>query len=685
MNPRLEYQFPERVFKAQGFVGSPALATDTVFGICLRFEIYAMTAPAYLFQMSTFFRMRMSTSPFVVRVGALPNASRRLRAMRSTRCLSTDRTDEDHTLASGQTDSSSSVPSNTHSIQTNSQTPPALESTQHHDQLLSAFESYIDDIEVETERKLAPSKGNNEGKSKKFPESSDAHLRRLDILASLPHDLVVEPANNKCPGCGSVLQSETPERPGYLPQTVVQDSEAESLTDNESIAEDGQVQVPPSVTQKEPICQRCYRLTHYGTIESHLRVRTKNAPPLVDTSATQTDMDTDKKSQLGRQNELSPAKFRKSLERLRNLNAVIIYLVDIFDFHGTFIPSLRDIIGNKNPVILAVNKTDLLPKNYKASRVEGWIEQECSAMGLRDVAGIHLVSSTRGTGLNRLLADALKIAKRRRSDVYVIGAANVGKSSFINQLIRIRKRDGLGRGAQSGKDRKRGQKPNSTGAITTSVVPGTTLDMIRIRLGGNVSLFDTPGLMMPHQLTNYLDAKELRAVLPSKTVEHVTFRLGEGKALYVGGLARLEVMSGKPFFFTCFFAPTVKVHPGKVEGAEEFALRHVGELLTPPYSEDRFVNLGEWTSKSFTAEGGGWKKSCVDIVLSGLGWISVTGPGSVRLRVWVPRGVGVFTREPLMPFEAETGVSKYTGTAAVNKKQMRKATERRRGNAREQE
>lgn len=607
-----------------------------------------------------------------VRAATLPRTCH-LRARQPVRCVASTPSNEDDMTGSDLTATPS--PASAH-LTSNSGPPEPSAITADYEELLAAFDSSVDEIALETENTLAKSTAKSTTDMKPHERQAaaakEAYLRRLDILSTIPHDLVVEQVRNKCPGCGSMFQSDTPERPGYVPPTVV---EEDPLPDPVPITEDDEA--PPKLPkiQKDPVCQRCYRLTHYGKIESHLRVKPKRTFPLPRTSSLSDKTDIEKESSGDGLSELSPRKFRRTLERLRNVNAVIIFLVDIFDFHGTFIPSVEDIIGQKNPIILAVNKVDLLPKNYKASRVEGWIKHECSVMGLHDVAGIHLVSSTKGTGVGELVADALRIAKQRRSDVYVIGAANVGKSSFINRLMRIRK--GKGNGSRSKDDGRPRRDKTSLGTITTSVVPGTTLDVIRIPLGGKVNLYDTPGLMISHQLTNFLDAKELRAVLPSKSVENVTFRLAEGKAIYIGGLARLEVVSGKPFFFTCFFAPTVKIHPGRADGAHEFLHRHVGDFLTPPFSEEGLEKLGEWTSKSFTAEGQSWKKSCVDIVLSGLGWISVTGPGKVRLRIWVPRGVGVFTREPLMPFETDVGVSKYTGSTAVNRKQMRKSSKKR--------
>ncbi|KAI0561655.1 50S ribosome-binding GTPase [Gracilaria domingensis] len=515
------------------------------------------------------------------------------------------------------------------------------------DDIFSAFDKVVDRIEQDIDSKSRSSPLKRKGQQK----DHDDHLRRLESLVSLPSELFVEAVKDTCSGCGTVLQSESPDLSGFLPPEVlakqrIQEgipvAKVESTSEGEGIL----VEDAP----KRVVCQRCYRLTHYGAIEPALRV-----PPSVAAKSENFS------------SELSPEKFRRNLEALKKINSVIIYLVDIFDFHGTFITALRDIVGTKNPILLAVNKVDLLPADMKPSRVETWIKQECAELGLSDITRVHLISSTKGQNVRILLADAVRLAKKRKADIYVIGAANVGKSTFINQLINMQNRN---------KAKLRGKKqrsaPTTVDALTTSVVPGTTLDVIKIPLGSSINLYDTPGLMMPHQLTNYLDSKDLRAVLPSKTVERVSLRLGEGKALYIGALARIEVVSGRPFFFTSFFSPEVKVHPGKTEDALEFTKKHAGALLKPPSSLEAFERLGEWTSKSFTATGEGWKRSCADIVLSGLGWVALTGAGDITVRICVPRGVGVFTRESLMPFETQKGVSSYTGATAVNKKQLRK-------------
>ncbi|CAN0497733.1 unnamed protein product, partial [Discosporangium mesarthrocarpum] len=44
-------------------------------------------------------------------------------------------------------------------------------------------------------------------------------------------------------------------------------------------------------------------------------------------------------------------------------------------------------------------------------------------------------------------------------------------------------------------------------------------------------------------------------------VEHVTFRVGEGKAVMMGGFATFEVLEGRPFLVTFFVSNNVRLHP----------------------------------------------------------------------------------------------------------------------------
>ena len=99
------------------------------------------------------------------------------------------------------------------------------------------------------------------------------------------------------------------------------------------------------------ICQRCYRLQHYGQVEENLRPGWSG-------------------------NELlTPERFEKLLSNIKNTPSVVLCLVDIFDLRGSILKNLKNIVGN-NPLVIAANKIDLLPSDVSMLRLTNWIHSE---------------------------------------------------------------------------------------------------------------------------------------------------------------------------------------------------------------------------------------------------------------------------------------------------------------------
>ena len=68
--------------------------------------------------------------------------------------------------------------------------------------------------------------------------------------------------------------------------------------------------------------------------------------------------------------------------------------------------------------------------------------------------------------------------RERRMDCYVVGAANAGKSSFLNRCLNhFAAKKGTGSVKRPGSANK-----NLPGRLTTSHLPGTTLDFVRVSL-----------------------------------------------------------------------------------------------------------------------------------------------------------------------------------------------------------
>ncbi|MCH4058184.1 MAG: ribosome biogenesis GTPase YqeH [Lactobacillaceae bacterium] len=363
-----------------------------------------------------------------------------------------------------------------------------------------------------------------------------------------------------CIGCGAKLQSEDPQQAGYIP--------AASL--KKQLADD----------QAAFYCQRCFRLRHYNEI----------ADIAIDDD-----------------------EFTRLLNGLGHKKALIVNVVDLFDFDGSVIPGLHRYVGD-NPILLVGNKADLLPKSVHRSRVRNWLEQQANQQGLHPVATI-LTSAKKNFQLDELLAAIDKYRQHR--DVYVVGTTNVGKSTLINAIIK--------------------STVGASDLITTSQFPGTTLDQIQIPLADGQSIIDTPGIINGTQMAHFLGKNELRYISPQTEIRPKVFQLTPPQTLFLGALARLDYLSGKRSSLVVYVENQLLVHRTKTATADDFYQRHAGELLTPPADPKK---LPEFRRHEFQTH------QPQDLVISGLGWIRI--PANSHYALYLPAGVGYSLRAPIV-------------------------------------
>jgi len=356
----------------------------------------------------------------------------------------------------------------------------------------------------------------------------------------------------KCIGCGAVLQSEDKDKRGYIPAS--------------------------GLNREDAICRRCYRLKHYNEIM---------------------DIDVDS------------GEFLTMLNSLYETDGLIIKVIDAFDFNASLIPSFNRIVGDKK-VIAVINKIDLLPKSTNTARLIHRAKHMLKENGITAVDTIA-ISALKNEGLDRLISLMQKHSKKQ--DVYVVGTTNVGKSTLINQLIKM--------------------TSGESNVITTSRFPGTTLDLIDIPMDDDTFIYDTPGIVVSSQMAHYVNADELKNITPSKEIKPMTFQLQDGQTLFLSNLARIDFVKGEKSSFTVYSSNQLTIHRTKLSNADEFYAKHYNGLLAPPeIDEPILVNDNKTFSFKVTEDS--------DIEISGYAFINVqTGTEVV---VHVPKGVEVNIR-----------------------------------------
>src|SRR5699024_216997 len=289
------------------------------------------------------------------------------------------------------------------------------------------------------------------------------------------------------------------------------------------------------------------------------------------------------------------------------------HVVDLFDIEGTLLQSLHRIVGNQS-IILMANKVDLLPKSTNSTKLIHWIRKKSKEAGLK-IEEVLLISASTGLGIEE--AAMTMEEKREGKDIYVVGVTNVGKSTFINQLI----------------ERSLGEKES----ITTSYFPGTTLGFISIPLDENTALIDTPGIVNQQQIAHYVSQEDLKIITPKKEVKSRIYQLNNKQTLFIGGLVQMDFVKGERQSFVCFFSNGLPIHRTKLEKAEELFANQQGSLLAPPNQTSPAL-LPAFTKQSYRIT-----EPYTDIVIAGLGWITVLN-GEATIDIRCPKGVSVHLR-----------------------------------------
>ncbi|KAI3412521.1 G domain-containing protein [Psidium guajava] len=374
---------------------------------------------------------------------------------------------------------------------------------------------------------------------------------------------------------------------------------------------------------KVTVCARCHSLRNYGHVKNQAA---ENLIP---------DFDFDR---------LITTRLMKPTGNANSI--VVVMVVDCVDFDGSFPKRAAKTLfealegTKKDPklnnkklpkLVLVATKVDLLPPQISPARLDSWVRHRAKAGGAPKLSGVYMVSSRKDLGVRNLLAFIKQLAGPR-GNVWVVGAQNAGKSTLINIMAR-----------------KEGAKITK---LTEAHIPGTTLGILRIGgiLSAKAKMYDTPGLLHPYLMSMRLNSDEQKMVEIRKELQPRTYRVKAGQAVHVGGLTRLDLnqASVETIYVTIWASPSISLHLGKIENAEEIWRNHVGIRLQPPVAKERASELGKWEEREIKISGTSWDVNSLDIAIAGLGWFSIGLKGEATLSLWTYDGIEVTLREPLV-------------------------------------
>lgn len=199
--------------------------------------------------------------------------------------------------------------------------------------------------------------------------------------------------------------------------------------------------------------------------------------------------------------------FEYIFDDINNTNDLVILVTDVF--HLNIMNLLNKI---KNPILLVINKRDVLPKKMNENRLLNYINS-------KQIIDKVIISSYKNYNLD-LLYNKINLYKKSKN-VYIIGYTNVGKSTLINKLLY--------------------NYSENDSYVTTSLIPSTTLSTIEIELNKDLLLIDTPGLINEGDVFNILDIKLLKKIMPKKEIKPITYQANKKQYIIIENVFEMEV------------------------------------------------------------------------------------------------------------------------------------------------
>lgn len=367
----------------------------------------------------------------------------------------------------------------------------------------------------------------------------------------------------RCYNCGAILQSTKPGDDGYILRKTLEEAPLDRIL----------------------FCEHCYHENRFNLTPQEAVVSPDFLTMLKDAQAS---------------------------------DALIVYVVDLFSFECSFSKEINDIIRSL-PLVILANKRDLMPKEAKDEDLREYVAHRFRASGLpaqkEDVLLLSL-SSLSDTSIAAKLIEE----KRRRHDVYIIGATGAGKTLFLSSFLH----DFTNKSSRS---------------IVTREYPSTHLRVMQIPLDSSSSIYDTPGTGIANSLLGYGDGALNHLLIPNGvSLVGRDFLLEEGASLWIGGIARIDLLkSEKRINLRAYCSKDVmikRVHPSK-RMDEEYKKSLEKEALTPGLTHVRSLHDMDIFDLPVSESGPR------DIGVAGLGWFAFVGAGET-FRLYVPKGIGVY-------------------------------------------
>ncbi len=219
----------------------------------------------------------------------------------------------------------------------------------------------------------------------------------------------------------------------------------------------------------------------------------------------------------------------KIVTELENINEYIIkevnkkaknvyFLIDFLNINQETINTYKKI---NVPKTLIISKLDIIPKSIKDSKIINFLKETY------DITDEIMFQSTKRNINTKSIVKYLEENNIKES--YVLGYTNAGKSTLINKLSELNE--------------------ITDKQITTSLLPNTTIDFIKINITDKISIIDSPGFTLNNTLYKANEFDLIKRINPKSFLKPTTYQLKDIASLIIEDKIKIKSSISNNFTF----------------------------------------------------------------------------------------------------------------------------------------
>lgn len=196
----------------------------------------------------------------------------------------------------------------------------------------------------------------------------------------------------------------------------------------------------------------------------------------------------------------------------------VYFLIDFLNINEETISTFKRI---NVPKTLIISKLDIIPKSIKDSKIINFLKE------VYNVNEEVIFQSTKKNINTKKITTYLE--SNKINEAYILGYTNAGKSTLLNKLSEI----------NDIKDKQ----------ITTSLIPNTTVDFIKIKLTDNLSIIDSPGFTLNKTLYKTTEFDLIKRITPKSFLKPTTYQLKDIASIIIEDKIKLKASIPNNFTF----------------------------------------------------------------------------------------------------------------------------------------